>query len=279
MMSRDMFKNFIWPILILWIGLFDVETVFAETASQTTVQLATGELTIPGDIQISNNAVNLIFHMHSTPAAARKTILKAEKNAVIIALHIGSFSSPYQNYFKVKHNFQKLLDEGLKYLRKHFENQQLKWGFICLSAFSGGYGGAREILRFEEYYNQIDAILLLDCPHTSYTNDGKVMPEQIDSFKRYAIDAANGNKYFIMTHSEIVPGSYASTTECADYLINAVGGEKKAWQGQNEFDMTHNRKFQEGNFYVYGFKGETAPDHMKHLHGMYLFLEQIPIPE
>ncbi len=239
------------------------------------IALSTGELFIPDDFELEKNQVHLVFHLHSSPKAAQTAFAKTRLNAVQIALHLGSFSSPYQRYFSNPERFDEILDEALDVMKMRYHTLALKWGHVCVTAFSGGYGGAREFMRFDPIYNQIDSLILLDCPHTGYTSERKVVPHQIEGFVRFAKAAVAGNKTFIVTHSEIVPGTYASTTECADYLVDSVGGKRKSWNGVNEAGMEKKSRFDHGRFYVLGFKGETAPDHMKHLHGKYLFLSQI----
>lgn len=239
------------------------------------IPLLMGELFIPNDFSLETNGVNLVFHLHSSPKAAQTAFAKARLNAVQIALHLGSFSSPYQNFFSNSERFDVILDSALDALKMRYHSLALTWGHVCVTAFSGGYGGAREFMRFPHIYEQIDSLILLDCPHAGYTAERKVVPRQIEGFVRFAKDAVAGNKTFIMTHSEIAPENYASTTECADFLIASISGKRKPWSGVNEMGMEQQTRYDAGQFHIYGYKGETAIDHMKHLHGMYLFLNQI----
>ncbi|MBN2328552.1 MAG: hypothetical protein JXR73_15525 [Candidatus Omnitrophica bacterium] len=247
----------------------------AEDIAGERITLSTGELIIPSYFQPRDGEIDLVFHLHCAPEAAGKSLIRSGVNAVMIAVHLGSFSSPYQHYFSDANHFFELLDQSLDLLKKRHSDPSLRWGRLCVSAFSGGYGGAREFVRIPKIYERIDSLILLDCPHTSYTEDKRVNPDQMEGFMRYAQDAVLRKKTFIMTHSEIAPGAYASTTECADYLIAGVKGKRTPWSGINPMDMIRQSRFEAGRFKVYGYQGETAADHMKHLHGLFLFLTQI----
>jgi hypothetical protein len=118
-------------------------------------------------------------------------------------------------------------------------------------------------------------MILLDCPHTGYTEAGEVVPAQMEGFLRFARAAVQGQKQLIVTHSEIVPGSYASTTECADYLIAGVDGERQPWTGSNALGMQRDSTYEAGGLRIYGYQGDTAAAHMQHFYGMPLFLNQI----
>ena len=47
--------------------------------------------------------------------------------------------------------------------------------------------------------------------------------ENLEGWVRLARDAIAGKKRLIVTHSEIFPGTFASTTETADYLLAQLG--------------------------------------------------------
>src|SRR6202008_3045596 len=88
----------------------------------------------------------------------------------------------------------------------------------------------RAILRDSTHFAQVDAVLLLDGLHTSYMPEGTVLEKggtldttNLVAFTRYALEARRGAKRFLITHSEIFPGTFASTTETTDYLLHTLG--------------------------------------------------------
>lgn len=261
-------------VVVIGLGCLGTRSAWCEPAGER-IELATGELFIPETFQPDSDAVDLVFHMHIAPWAAEESLVKTGKNAVMIAVHLGSFSSPYQNYFSQPERFTDLVDEAFAKLNQRYPGRNLKLGYLCVTAFSGGYGGARQLVSFPDIYNRMNALILLDCPHTSYVDGGKVSPEQMEGFLRFACDAKAGKKTFIMTHSQIVPGNYASTTECADYLIANLDGRRIPAGGTNEVGMELASKYEFGHCHILGYTGDTKQDHMKHFYAMYLWLERL----
>ncbi|MGC9326152.1 MAG: hypothetical protein ACP5I1_00830 [Candidatus Hinthialibacter sp.] len=266
---------FSWTCLLGILLLGHAAHASTENRAGEWISLSTGELIIPSYFQPRDGEIDLVFHLHGAPQAAGKSLIRSGVNAVMIAVHLGSFSSPYQSYFSDANHFFELLDQSLDILKNRRSDPSLRWGRLCVSAFSGGYGGAREFMQIPKIYERIHSLILLDCPHASYIENNQVNPDQMAGFLRFAQDAVLGKKTFIMTHSEIIPGSYASAAECADFLIAGVNGRRTSWSGSNPMNMIRRSYFEVGRMKIYGYKGETAVDHMKHLHGLFLFLKQI----
>jgi hypothetical protein len=239
--------------------------------------LPTGRLFVPDYFEPHDNQIDLVVHLHGAAWAAEENLYKSRKNAVLVSVHLGSFSSPYRLYFQDQKAFQRILDSTLLVLRKRGIVADPKIHFLCITSFSAGYGGVRELLKVPAYYDMIDAILLADGLHCSYTDSvARTLDEdQMSGFLRYAKEAAEGRKIMVVTHSQIVPGSYASTTETADYLIKGTGSSGVAVSDTNECGMHYTSHCDVKQFHVHAFTGETGKDHMDHLHGMYLFLREI----
>ena len=104
----------------------------------------------------------------------------------------------------------------------------IHFGAIVLSAWSAGYGAIREILEVPADYRRVDRVLLIDSLHTNYAA-GKPGPAEsaLDAGNlgislRFARDAVARRKTMVIIHSEILPGTYASTTETADWLLTRL---------------------------------------------------------
>ena len=148
---------------------------------------------------------------------------------------------------------------------------------VVLSGWSAGYGAIRSILRND---NKVDGIILLDGMHAGYIPEattlyagGKLDSTNIKEFIDYGKLAARGEGNFIFTHSTIFPGTYASTTECADYIINELQLSRKPVLKEGPLGMQQVGETKEGNLAIIAFAGNTAPDHVDHLHGLYYFLK------
>ena len=87
--------------------------------------------------------------------------------------------------------------------------------------------------------------------------------------------ATQGTRRFLISHSEIFPGTYTRTTEIADYLIQRLDLKRTPVLNWGPGGMQHLSEVRQGRFTVFGFAGNTAPDHVDHLHALPHFLEML----
>ncbi len=213
----------------------------------------------------------LVFHFHSATWAAEDEITKSGMNAVLFNIHLGALSSPYQNYFQDQSKFKSILDEILDVLQNNTIIRNPTIETLILTSFSAGYAGVREILKVENYYQQIDALNLADGLHSSSYHASR--DRQMQDFVRFAKDVRDGKKIMLITHSSIPTSGYKSTTETADYLIQKIGATKTPASVQDEIGL-QTSACDTGHFHLRGYAGETAEDHLKHLYAMHLLLTQ-----
>jgi hypothetical protein len=225
----------------------------------------------------TKRAVPLIVHFHGAAWLVESHIARQMPNAALITVHLGTGSSAYGRPFGQSEIFQALIDEASKALElKH------GWSSITLIGFSAGYGAVRAILRQQKNFDLVDNVLLLDGMHASYSPEGKLLIDggsinapDLDSFVRFAREAVAGRKTFVFTHSEIFPGTYASTTECADYLLATLNLGRKSLLKQGPIGMQQLSAVKAGRLQVFGYAGNTAPDHVDHLQAMPAWFETI----
>lgn len=214
--------------------------------------------------------VPLLIHFHGAPWLVERHVATHLPHAALITVQLGAGSSVYRRPFEHTDTFREMLREASDEL--HLKRG---WASITLSGFSAGYGAVREILRSPEYFAQVNNVLLLDGMHTSYVPEGKppadggaIDPAGLDSFLTFARAALRGKKNFVVTHSEIFPGTYASTTECADYLLSQMGLQSRAQLREGPIGMQQLSAVDERGFHVRGYAGNSAPDHVDFLHAM-----------
>ena len=102
--------------------------------------------------------------------------------------------------------------------------------------------------------------------------ESQLDPEPLRVFLEFASEAIAGRKRMLITHSEIFPGTYASTTETADYLLGQLGLPRHAvvkWGPMGTQLLSEARR---GHFTLLGFAGNSAPDHIDQLQGEAEFL-------
>lgn len=217
-----------------------------------------------------NKAVPLIIHFHGASWLMEYHIAKHFPNAALITVNLGSGSRVYGTPFSQPEMLNNLIDEASRSL-------ELKrgWSSITLVGFSAGYGAIRAILRHEANFKMVDNVLLLDGIHASYVPEGTrladggiIKADDLDSFIKFAREALLGNKKFIISHSEIFPATYASTTECVDYLLNTLGLKRKAKLKNGPIGMQQLSEVKAKGFQILGYAGNTGADHGDQLYAM-----------
>jgi hypothetical protein len=117
-------------------------------------------------------------------------------------------------------------------------------------------------------------VLLIDGLHTGYVG-GKPGPTEsqletdgLQIFLQFARDAVAGKKQMLITHSEIFPGTFASTTETADWLLQQLGLRRKAVVRWGPMQTQQLSEVKQSHFHLIGFAGNSAPDHVDQLHSL-----------
>lgn len=229
-----------------------------------------GAILFTGPKVKTNKAVPLIIHFHGVPWLMENHIAKNFPKAALITVNLGSGSRVYGEPFSKPEIFQNMIDEAAKTL-----DLKKGWSSITLVGFSAGYGAVRAILRHEAYFKIVNNVLLLDGIHASYVPEGKrladggvIKADDLDSYIKFAAEAAAGKKKFMISHSEIFPGTYASTTECVDYLLNALSLRRKAVLKNGPIGMQQTSQVDAKGFHIRGYAGNTGADHGDQLYAM-----------
>ncbi len=234
------------------------------------LQTLKGSILFTGPKVKTDKPVPLVIHFHGAPWLIQFHIARELPRAALITVQLGSGSRAYGDPFQQAETFQSLIDEASREL-----GLKRGWSSITLTGFSAGYGAVRAILRQEKNFALVNNVLLLDGIHAGYLPDGKlaadggtVNPADIDSFVKFAREASAGKRSFVITHSEIFPGTYASTTECVDRLLATLDIKRKPElrtgpKGMQQLSVVNSKGFR-----VRGYAGNTAPDHVDYLHAM-----------
>ncbi len=235
------------------------------------LKLELGTLFIPARLE-HRRELPLVVHFHGggwipEVAAARYG------RAAVITVQLGSGSSTYAKPFQDPSRFAALLQEGEVAAKVRFSA-------ITLSAWSAGYGAVRAILLGPENYARIQRVILIDGLHTGYptgkpgAQESTIDPEPLDVFLRFARDAVVGRKRMLVTHSEIFPGTFASTTETTDYLLAQLKLRRRAVVRWGPMGTQQLSEVRQGGFHLAGFAGNTAHDHVDQLHSLAEYLRR-----
>jgi len=238
-----------------------------------------GSVLFAGPRVDAKKAVPLIIHFHGVSWLMEYHVAKHFPKSALITVNLGSGSRVYGEPFGRAEQFQELIDEAAKSL-------ELKkgWSSITLVGFSAGYGAIRAILRHDEHFRQVNNVLLLDGIHASYVPEGKrladggvIRAEDVDAYVKLAREAVAGRKKFLISHSEIFPGTYASTTECVDYLLATLGIKRKAKLRQGPVGMQQLSEVDVKGFHIRGYAGNTGADHGDQLQAMPHWLKELDV--
>jgi hypothetical protein len=229
------------------------------------VDLGLGTLFIPERVK-NTRGVRLLWFFHGgewLPEVAAAH----QRNLAVISVQAGAGSGTYANLFADPRRFPKLIAEA--------EGKSgLKFGEIALGGWSAGCGALREILKDAASYKRVSRVLCIDGIHTGYVNgtpgpkESQIDTDHLQVWLQIGRDAMAGKKRLIITHSEIFPGTFASTTETADYLLREWGLKSHAvvkWGPMKTQILSEVRR---GRLLVIGFAGNSAPDHVDELHSL-----------
>ncbi|GLC25953.1 hypothetical protein [Roseisolibacter agri] len=229
------------------------------------------ELLVPARVR---DAVDVVVHFHGAAWLPQQAVATSARDAVAAVVNLGAGSGAYHRAFTDPAAFDSLL-AGIARETSAAVGEPVRVGRVTLVGFSAGHGAIRAILREPRHFASVSGVLLLDGMHTSYVPEGTVLEKggtldttNLAAFAEFARAAMRGEKRFVVTHSEIFPGTFASTTETADWLLRALGLARKPVLRWGPRGMQQLSEVQAGRFALLGFAGNSAPDHIDHLHAM-----------
>lgn len=198
------------------------------------------------------NADTLVLHFHGASWLVEQSARKAIPKAAVLAVEAGAGSRVYAERVKVRPDVEAVL--------------RRPWKRVIVSGYSAGYGAVRGLLRDPEWRARIDTVVLADGLHAGHDTEAA----DLDVF----LDFARSGRMLI-AHSEVYPGTYSSTTETADWLIEQLGLKRKAVLKWGPVGMQQLSVVKQGKFEVWGFAGNSAPDHADHLNALDRYLRRV----
>jgi hypothetical protein len=230
------------------------------------------EVWIP-DAAKTREAFDLVVHFLGAAWLPEQAVSRVG-GTVAAVVNLGAGSGVYHRAFAEPAAFDSLL-AGISREVSSAAGKPMRIGRLTLIGFSAGHGAVRAILAEPRHFARVDAVLLLDGMHTSYVPEGSVLATggaldttNLVAFASFARAAMRGEKRFLVTHSEIFPGTFASTTETADWLLRSLGLRRKPVLRWGPRGMQQLSEVRAGRFEVMGFAGNSAPDHVDQLHAM-----------
>jgi hypothetical protein len=238
------------------------------------------EVFVPADTRHAD-ALHLVIHFHGAAFVPEYAVSQLGNDHVVAVVNLAPGSGVYDRTFVDPAAYDSLLAAIGREVSSAL-NKPATFTDVTLVGYSAGHGAIRSILRDSAHFEHVSAVLLLDGLHTSYVPENTVVSKggtldesNLLAFVRFARSAMRGEKRFLITHSEIFPGTFASTTETTDYLIGALGLKRTPVLRWGPRGMQQLSEVKQGHFAIEGFAGNAGPDHTDQLHGMPEFLKQL----
>jgi hypothetical protein len=227
--------------------------------------LPLGTLFVPQGLR-PNRPATLLFFFHGGDWLPELAASRQRQMAVVL-IQAGAGSGSYVQLFKDPTRFLSLVAAAESASHMHFSQ-------IALGGWSAGCGAIRQILLDPASYDRVHRVLCIDGVHTGYTNgtpgpgESDLDASNLQIWLRFGRDAIAGKKRLIITHSEIFPGTFSSTTETADWLLRKWQLTPHAVVRFGPMGTQMLSRVSSGGLTVIGFAGNSAPDHVDELHSL-----------
>ena len=227
--------------------------------------LPLGTLFVPQRMRHDRSAT-LLFFFHGGEWLPELAAARQQRMAVV-TVQAGAGSGSYVQLFQDPTRFLSLVAAAES-------ASHMRFGEIVLGGWSAGCGALRQILLDPASYERVHGVVCIDGVHTGYTHgtpgplESDIDVSNLQIWLRFGRDAMAGKKRLLITHSEIFPGTFASTTETADWLLREweLTPHPVARFGPMGTQMLS--RVREGGLLVVGFAGNSAPDHVDELHSL-----------
>jgi hypothetical protein len=254
----------------------------ARVSTKGYAQLPGGVLYAPKTFSSEDGAYDLLLHFHGNTGVVVESAEHAKLNAIVAIINLGTGSGPYEASYASPGLYEALLDRiNAAVTERGLANAHLRR--VALSSWSAGYGALSSILEWRTGRDRLDALVVLDGIHCGFVDPAakRLKSQNLASFVTAARDAADGKLLFSITHSDVEPLAYASSSTTASFLLDAVGGHRNpsldlpehvelraavgAVSKKLEKRMEPESEGRVGGFHVRGYRGNTAEHHMAHL--------------
>lgn len=220
-------------------------------------RLGQGKLLVPR--QASAGAAEelvLVIHLHGDEPVRRELVESGQRFA-LYAITLGPDKS-YAPLFAAQ-GLERMVAE----VEAALSARAARVGKVVLSAWSAGFVGVGAALA-QSGGRAIDAAVLIDGLHAP-RGDKNAFEAQLAPFVDYATRASRGEGFLFVSHSSIDPPGFASTTECAHYLVGTLGGKPLPVRRDDRFGLELVEYFTRGDFHVRGYAGNDKADHCAQL--------------
>jgi hypothetical protein len=203
----------------------------------------------------ADGGFDLVVHFHGH-RPARKELVRTGEDLVLLGVSLGP-GADYRKGFADETLLETLV-AGTERALGAREGRTAHVRRLALSSWSRGYDAIALSLA-RPIAARVDALVLLDSLHASRNQASK--QAQLAPFVEFARRAAGGEKFMVVTHSAIETDGYASTTETAHTLIQALGGEPEPVFRRDPLGLELFEIYSQRDFHARGYAGNGKLDH------------------
>jgi hypothetical protein len=220
-----------------------------------------GKLTAPRSLEFGDAGdFELIIHLNGD-VPVRRELIQSGQRFVLYALTLDP-SQSYAPVFTGPHVYEAMVS-AIEQAMTQRMGKPTHARHVALSAWSAGFVGIEAALA-QPQGKDVDAVVLIDGLHAP-RGDEAAFKAQLEPFVSYARRAAAGERFMVVSHSSIDPPNFASTTECAHYLIASLGGTPLAVRRADPLGLELVEYYSRGGFQVRGYAGNDKADHCAQL--------------
>jgi hypothetical protein len=225
------------------------------------VPVAQGHFSAPKAFKLdSSGRFDLVIHLNGDEPV-RKQLVKSGQPFALFTLTLDP-SRGYAPLFTGTRLYQAILSGVEQGVSKQL-GTTAHVGHVAMSAWSAGFVGIAAALG-QPTGNDFDAVILIDALHAP-RGDNLSFKAQLKPFVAFAARAAQGERLMFITHSSIDPPDFASTSECAHYLVSSLGGKPQAVRRADPWGLELIEYFSRGDLQVRGYAGNDKADHCAQL--------------
>lgn len=172
----------------------------------------------------ADGSYDVIIHFHGVQIALEPAMREARLKAVLIIINDGLVAESYRDGHGAAGTLDNLLEALHGHVVEAFHRDDAHARRVAISAWSAGFGAVAPMLRRDADVARIDAVLISDGLHSSFTDPKRrfVADSQLDFVVNFAKRAIARDKLLGITHSAIQTPDFASTTETAQKLLELL---------------------------------------------------------
>jgi hypothetical protein len=206
---------------------------------------------------------DVLIHFNGADAA-RKLLVQVAGGVAIVLLDRGS-PGEYSRMFGSTLVFPELRRSIEAALKRHCRDSRAHIRHLAVSSWSAGAVAVTKL--FAQKQPGIDAAIVLDGLHSGWAQGAphvpelsSLNPEFIRSTIEFARRALRGETIFVLTDSNVEPGSYPSTSLTAELLVSELRQQRTSLSpAQQRFGQVSTLDVR--GLHVWGFRGGNELAH------------------